>query len=457
MLRLLSSFVVVLSLDSIVSCDTVATADDLISLFNNATGNTLQTDIEVTADLDFSSSNLRRPLGAFFNGTCVAFSGVFQGNGHSIKGLKMRNKKNLGGYLDAGLFCSLKNATVDNLDIDSSCSFIGEWAGALSVSVNGSLTVTHVMNKASVCGTDSVGGFIGYVQYFLIYGNCFFFEDCANNGNVTGSHSSVGGLVGAIDDQESWGEMVISNSINNGNVTGDYGVGGFVGAIYSTTHMTNSISNSTNSGSVTASDHYAGGFVGVMYELFSSNTITFDFKNSANKGNVSTTQGKACGFVCVHSYNSNIVEITVKNSINKGSVSAATNGYGITNIITVAIVVVSMGDVTGPSGSFTFWDASRYVDLFFGLDGKCINCSDGATLFKHNTNTGFYEVVGTGEHVDDLLNDEVIKRYFGVTWTKELELDLPHIEPFSGGILHSLSMASIILTLVLTAFITPSQ
>ena len=116
MLCLLSSFVVVLSLVSTVSCDTVATADDLISLFKHATGNTLQTDIEVTADLDFSSSTLTLPLGAFSNSTCVAFSGVIQGNGHTIKGLKM-NTINNEGYKDAGLFCRLKMPLLTTLSL----------------------------------------------------------------------------------------------------------------------------------------------------------------------------------------------------------------------------------------------------------------------------------------------------------------------------------------------------
>ena len=101
----------------------VDSAEKLIRLFEEAGGKPLETHIEVTADLDFSFHTL--PLGAFSNGTCVSFSGVFQGNGHSIKGLKMNNTKNEG-YNNSGLFCSLKDATVENLVIDSSCSFIGQ-------------------------------------------------------------------------------------------------------------------------------------------------------------------------------------------------------------------------------------------------------------------------------------------------------------------------------------------
>ena len=77
------SFVVCVCADSV----TVGTAADLIKLFNETTGNTLGTNIEVTADLDFSGHTL--PLGVPEDGSkCVPFSGEIQGNGHSIKGFK---------------------------------------------------------------------------------------------------------------------------------------------------------------------------------------------------------------------------------------------------------------------------------------------------------------------------------------------------------------------------------
>ena len=242
----------------------VATADDLISLFKHATGNTLQTDIEVTADLDFSSSNLTLPLGAFSNGTCVAFSGVFQGNGHSIKGLKMNNTNNEG-YKNAGLFCSLKNATVENLVIDSSCSFTGDSAGALSVSVTGSLTIKHTTNNADVSGTQRLGGFIGCAQG-LEQPTVISFEDCVNHATVNGKEY-VGGFVGYI--YGSINETItISNSISNGNVTenGDSNngsVGGFVGSIIFYTNMTVTISSSLNCGNVIGTGS-AGGFLGIL-------------------------------------------------------------------------------------------------------------------------------------------------------------------------------------------------
>ena len=140
----------------------MSTADQLIDLFKNAAGNTLDEDIELLDDLDFSHASLTLPLGASSNGSCVPFSGKLQGNSHSIHGVVMKNKDSQG-FNHAGLFCSLKDAIVENLVIDSSCSFKGYNAGALCVSVNGSLVVRNVTNKAVVSGKEMVGGFVGYV------------------------------------------------------------------------------------------------------------------------------------------------------------------------------------------------------------------------------------------------------------------------------------------------------
>ena len=126
----------------------ITTADELINLFKGAAGDTLQTDIELIDHLEFSHVLFTGPLGVSETGKCVAFSGVFHGNGLSISGITM----GLGLFRHAGLFCSLKNATIENLVIDSSCSFSGDDAGALSASVSGPLTVKHTTNNAAISG-----------------------------------------------------------------------------------------------------------------------------------------------------------------------------------------------------------------------------------------------------------------------------------------------------------------
>ena len=435
----------------------VTTAQQLIELLNISEANNFDANIVLLDDLDFSDSALTLPFGASSDGSCVSYTGVFEGNGHTIKGLVMSNMGNQE-YNKAGLFCGLRNATFENLVIDSSCSFSGANAGALCVSVKGSLVVRNVTNNADVNGKEFVGGFVGMIEG-LNKGVGVTFKDCVNDGTVTGSGFNVGGFVGYIYNNINM-NVTISNSISNGNVTGSMFVGGFVGYIGSNTNMDVTISNSTNNGNVTGSNSNVGGFVGYIYKNTMTMTISNSTNNgtvagsreyvggfvgcifslkpksislfitsSANKGNVSAKYGMACGVFCVDSNNNYNVKSVLTNSINKGSVDAGTNAYGIANIITKARNVVSMGEVTGSSGSFTFWESSTDVGLFFGLKSKCKNCTTNATLFEHNTNTGFYEVVGSGEHVHELLNAEVEKQNYGMFWTKELDLEESLVEP----------------------------
>ena len=633
----------------------VTSAQQLIKLLNISETNNFDANITLLDDLDFSDTALTLPFGVSSDGSCVSYTGVFEGNGHTIKGLVMNNKDNWR-YDSAGLFCALGNATFENLVIDSSCSFTGSsYAGALSVSLTGSLTATNVINKAAVSGgNDGAGGFVGIIQG-LNQRTEVMFKYCVNDGTVTGWKNYVGGFVGCMKSNTDL-TMTFSDSTNNGNVTGRNHVGGFVGHIQSNTNMKMTISNCTNNGTVTGRDcvggvvgylfmntkmkmtvsncandglitgtdaiggfigkiydnteievnisnctnnglitsgsgaggfvgnvrvgkdstmsfsdcinngnitgsvnyvgglvgyiygntnlaititnctnngictgtgeyvggfigdcrgnngmtinissiinngpitgyrylggffgyisdnndmdmtisnsvntgeingaEYVGGLVGSIQNEGNSNSISLSIINSANKGNVSAKNKMACGMFCVNPRYAQSLNGTVLNSINKGSVNATTSAYGITSTITKARNVVSMGEVNASSGSFTFWQSSTDVDLFFGLNGKCVNCTDNTTLFVHNTKTGFYEVVGSGKHVNDLLNTEVEKQNYGMFWTEELELVEPSPSPssqsggLSGGNKHGVSLFWISVVVALAAHVAMAQ
>ena len=569
----------------------MTSAQQLIKLLNISEANHFDANITLLDDLDFSDSALTLPFGVSSDGSCVSYTGVFEGNGHTIKGLVMNNKDNQG-YDKAGLFCGLENTTFENLVIDSSCSFTGySNVGALGVLLTGSLTATNVTNKADVSGSYGVGGFVGGIKD-LNYGVEVEFIDCVNdgiitgyaiggfvgriqsnsgmnvtfsdsvnNGKVNGIHEGVGGFIGDIYDntnikmtisnctnngnvtgsddtggflgnsQSNRGiSIIISNCTNNGTVTGNIFVGGFVGQLlwnrimkmtisncantglitgsmkiggftgdfYSNTESEVNISNYVNSGPITGGDNvggfsgiieasrnvvmtlsnctnigdvsgtgFTGGFVGSIENGGYSDSISFGIINSANQGNMSAEKGLACGLFCVNLRYARNVNTTVVNSINKGSVNATMSAYGITNNITKARNVVSIGEVNASSDSFTFWESSTDANLFFGMDGKCVNCTDGTTLFVHNTNTGFYEVVESGEHVHDLLNAEVEKQNYGMFWTEELELveapDYPSPSPssqsggLSGGNKHGVSLFWIGVVVALAGHVAMAQ
>ena len=286
----------------------VDSAQKLIEVFEASSGGVVEKDIVLLGDLDFSDSGLTRPLGVDSNGNCVAYSGKFQGNGNSIKGLVMSNE-NSEGYKNAGLFCSLKNAVFDGLVIDESCSFKGTVAGGLSVSVNGSLTVTNTKNEAAVSGVDNVGGFIGIVEFNNIE---IAFENCVSDGNVTGN-KQIGGFIGYIYQSFNM-TMSFSNCVNNGNITGnkDY-VAGFVGFVSTNNNMTLNVDNCANNGKITGIN-YVGGFCGSM----NGNTdVSVTITDCVNNGMVSGNDYVG-GFI---GYISSINTLSVSKCTNNGNVA----------------------------------------------------------------------------------------------------------------------------------------
>ena len=491
----------------------VKSASELIELFKNPSGSVLNFPIEILADLDFSQSGLTLPLGAGPADTCVPYSGVVRGNGHTVRGLVMKNSQTVG-YSHAGLFCSLKDATVDNLVFDSSCSFDGSFAGSLSPIIAGSVSVVNVINQAAISGYEGVGGFVGRIMD-MNNGGTVSFDGCTNKGGVTGNgyvggfigrvpentgirlvfsnsnnhgditakHYGSGGFVGHTYDSTStvmnmskctnnghihgeyyvggfvgyftWGKtktstLVLSECTNNGIVTGDHILGGFVGKTLNInvdiSRSTNNgvvknsaenyvggfigyvdsassikISNSTNNGDVLCVGSYAAGFVGyVSAYSYKNNSLTI--LNSVNTATASVKKGMACGFTCVSPDYSSEVTSNVFNSINRGIVSASDYSYGITNIVTKATNVVSIGGMTFSSESNTFWGNSTKAEWFYGLKGKCLNCPADTTLIRFNSLTNAYEAVENGRRVDTLLNTVAKFEQYGMVWTRNLDL-----------------------------------
>ena len=334
---------------------------------------------------------------------------------------------------------------------------------------NFTMSILHSTNKGVISQGTSIGGFLGLLSYNK-HTNVELIN-CTNDNSIVGRSNNHGGLIGSFEDNEDI-NITISKCFNRGKITeGSREVGGLIGYVVRSTGMNIFISNSSVDSEIRGSDDI-GGFIGVIDSKPGITNNALVITNSENKGNVSSSSKIACGLFCVSQSNIEGVASTLFNSINKGSVNATTNGYGITNIITKARNVVSMGEVTGPSGSFTFWNTSIDADLFFGMDGKCVNCTDGTTLFVHNTNTGFYEVE-SGEHVHDLLNAEVEKQNYGMFWTKELDLVESYVEPspspsplaspssqsggLSGGNKHGVSLFLIGVVVALAAHVAMAQ
>lgn len=195
---------------------TITTAAQLQQIRQNLGGNYV-----LANDIDLTGINFE-PIG----NASTPFTGSFNGNGHTIKSLKIQTAGK-----DIGLFGATKNAVIENVKLEN-----------VSVDVRGT--------KDGVQGGIGVGALAGRIQQSTIK-NCV---NLSGTVQVEGKNSLyVGGVIGASYDSN------ISSCANNASVTGNMLIGGIVG---SANHKTGLISNCYNKGTITAKTDTAGGIVG---------------------------------------------------------------------------------------------------------------------------------------------------------------------------------------------------
>ena len=366
----------------------IYSAQELINLLNvtsEPSQSVQKVNIMLKNDLDFSGIDFY-PLGRL-NSICYPFSGVLDGDGHSINNINMHTYGKPGTY-HAGLFCAMENATVKDLVFEKTCSFTGHMAGALSVKAMGTLSMDNVINRASVTGQIRVGGLIGMANTttFLTMTNCVneghvsrtqtngdhhgglmgqitkahngtvtikkctnrgnvdadtsgggvvggidisknltvLFEDCVNDGNVTGDYNIIGGIIGGLEDNFDT-LITINNTVNNGAIEGNEGMGGLVGRRYNGRNATLTVTRSTNNGRVT-SIRGGGGIIGSDSPC-KGNTINLE--GVTNRGDV---QGRYNSYVAgligfLNLEGENTVAVSITDSANYGSVRVL-SGYG---------------------------------------------------------------------------------------------------------------------------------
>ena len=135
-------------------------------------------------------------------GTASApFTGDFNGNGHSISGLKVSGNADY-----SGLFGKISNAAVLRLSVYGSVSgheYVGGIAGLADNS-----ELSFCINYATVNGVDQVGGVIGRVYQSTM-------EYCMNDGAVSASGRACGGVTSDIYPSGS-----VTYCLNLGRVSG---------------------------------------------------------------------------------------------------------------------------------------------------------------------------------------------------------------------------------------------
>lgn len=285
------------------------------------------------------------PIGNLTN----RYSGVFNGNHHTISGLYMND----GDEIYVGLFGKLYNGTIKNVTVDNSYIKGRQFVGGIVGDNTGMVENCHY--NGQVIGTfEAVGGITG--------GNFGVISDSSNAGVISGINNivtesyykTVNGEKQLITIEKSivcagvagiagCNYGVIKDSFNEANISGGENLGGITGfnnGEISSTYNTGNIESTTNT-----SFAYLGGIVGYNAALGS---INFSY----NTGNLQTTRhyvGGITGFTEANGrtkirncYNTGNVfgnmyvggingynQIIIENSYNIGNISGTRNVGGI--------------------------------------------------------------------------------------------------------------------------------
>ncbi len=184
----------------------------------NAQANAVLTADIVVNNLEFSDGNIItegknyrqwNPIGLYDDNL---YSGVFDGNGHTVGGLYFNDVNSTG---KIGLFgCTNKNATIKNVGGDNSYFNGKNEVGGICGYSSG--TIENCYNACLIKGNANVGGICGY-------NNSGTIQNCYNTGSVNGN-SDVAGICGL-----AW-QGSYKNCYNIGEVSGTEEFGSLIGS-----------------------------------------------------------------------------------------------------------------------------------------------------------------------------------------------------------------------------------
>ncbi len=263
------------------------------------------------------------------------FSGTFDGNNHTISGLKT-----LGFYDNEGLFGYVKNGSILNLNLtdvtignDGGTKYHGGIAGELN---GGKIENCNV--NGWVWGNEYIGGIVGRVSGASTISNCTTSSGSRINfnGGSDITRPRVGGIVGGVDGNGTF-SVTISGCVNNAKINnannGTYGFGGIVG--YNSGQTVN-ISGCTNNAEINGKSE-TGGIIG-----YTDNSA---IQNCTNNGVVKGADnvGGIVGKICAG---------TISACENKQEVTAVSAIGGIVGFATSLTIngATNSGTITGTGG-----------------------------------------------------------------------------------------------------------
>lgn len=309
------------------------------------------------------------------------FTGAFDGNGATIKGLTDGGK--FGMY---GLFGYISGATIKNMKfVDVKLEYNGSNRGAVAGCLYGTNTIENIEVSGSIVGNDYVGGIAGRPYLNAANPGTLTIKNCVNNATISGK-TKVGGIVGhARADVAGSTLCVVEGCTNNGVVSGQY-VGGIAGWSYNA-ELTSCANTAKASGTTSA-----GGIVG-------STNQNSRFESCKNAGEIlqegSSDSGTGAGGI-VGVSNSGVTVVT--KSANTGSIAGVKSAGGIiggTQASGDSIdncynggAIVATGDGAVAAGMFGYNNSSSPVKACLN-DG--VVTADKGTAYQIGLSNYWYE------------------------------------------------------------------
>ncbi len=247
-------------------------------------------------ELDLSSLTEWEPIG----NTEAPFTGIFNGNGYSIKNVSVTSGKNRA----VGLFGEIKNATVANLYVEN-----------VSVKINYPFEIHYCVGAvAGICKSSNI-------------------LNCAASGIIdvtAGGAFSVGGIVGEVAS----GSSIISNCLNEANIklAGEISdealssgmvhstnAGGIAGVLQNG----NALNRSINKGNIEINPFgyvNAGGIAGSAY-------FNAPITDCGNSGNIAVSTFATAGGICgqshsvINCYNTGIITVGKESKSKLGGIA----------------------------------------------------------------------------------------------------------------------------------------
>lgn len=329
----------------------------------------------LTTDIDLFEAGEKEweSIGGNFSGinSAASFTGVFDGQGHMIKNLKIT-----GNQVNAGLFSGLWDATVKNIGIEETYIDISSdftvYAGGICGYAVGSSRISNCYNTgeisaASLLDTAYAGGICGYIRpqssnsdpIVITVRDCYnigkiYAETSARSVNFATYCANAGGIFGEIEVLSSITAEVtinVGNCYNTGDVSAYSSVyypayaGGICaqnkGQIYekniavsiSNCYNTGNISCASDSGPGTGAGAYTGGICAAVSYNRHINSVddtapVITFSNCYNEGSVSVSNSKGtaqASGICQSAISQTFVKsnVNISNCYNTGNIEVS--------------------------------------------------------------------------------------------------------------------------------------